>query len=89
MKLRGEFVVRQIMNDTVAVPVGQTAKEFNGMILLNDVSKVLWEALTRGATTEEITDTITEQFAVSQEDANADILEFLDKLRNLQLLEET
>lgn len=89
MKLRGEFVVRQIMNDTVAVPVGQTAKEFNGMILLNDVSKVLWEALTSGATTEEITDTITEQFAVSQEDANADILEFLDKLRNLQLLEET
>ena len=89
MKLRGKFVVRQVMNNTVAVPVGQAAREFNGMILLNDVSKVLWESLERGATTEEMTDTITEQFSVSRDEANADIIEFLDKLRELQLLEET
>lgn len=76
------------MNDTVAVPVGQTARDFNGMILLNDVSKVLWEALSRGATAEEMTDTVTQLFAVSREEATADILEFLDKLRSLQLLEE-
>lgn len=81
-------MVRQIMNDTVAVPVGQTARDFNGMILLNDVSKVLWEALSRGSTAEEITKTVTDLFAVSQEEAAADILEFLDKLRSLQLLEE-
>ena len=37
MKLRGEFVVRKIMDNTVAVPVGQTALQLNGMILLNDV----------------------------------------------------
>lgn len=89
MKLRGEFVVRQIMNEIVAVPVGNTAREFNGMILLNDVSKVLWESLSRGATVEEMTDTVTEQFAVSREEAIADIMEFLDKLRSVQLLEET
>lgn len=82
-------MVRQIMNDVVAVPVGQTARAFNGMILLNDVSKVLWEALSRGTTVEEMTDTVTEQFAVSREEATADILEFLDKLRSTQLLEET
>lgn len=89
MKLRGEFVVRQIMNEIVAVPVGNTAREFNGMILLNAVSKVLWERLSRGATVEEMTDTVTEQFAVSREEAITDIMEFLDKLRAIQLLEET
>ena len=76
------------MNDTVAVPVGQTARDFNGMILLNDVSKVLWEALSRGATPEEMTDTVTQLFTVSREEATADIMEFLDKLRRVQLLEE-
>jgi hypothetical protein len=79
---------RQIMNDVVAVPVGQTAREFNGMILLNEVSKVLWETLSLGTTLEKLTDAITEQFAVSREEATADILEFLDRLRNAQLLEE-
>ena len=89
MRLQGEFVVRQIMNEVVAVPVGRTALTFNGMIFLNDVSKVLWEHLSRGTSVEEMTLALTEQFAVSQMEAAADILEFLDQLRSIQLLEET
>ena len=88
MKLRGEFVLRQVMNELVVVPVGSTAREFNGMILLNDVSRVLWEALTEGATLEALTQAVTDQFAVSQEEARADILEFLEQLRRTGLLEE-
>ena len=88
MKLKGEFVVRQVMDDVVAVPVGQTAREFGGMILLNDVSKVLWECLTEGTTTEELATAVTDRVEVSRETAEADILEFLDRLRSAQLLEE-
>ena len=39
MKLSGEFVVRQVADTIVAVPVGQTALRLNGMIMLNEVSK--------------------------------------------------
>ena len=88
MKLGGEFVVRQIMDDTVAVPVGRTALAFNGMILLNDVSKVIWECLTQGTEPEQIVTALTDHFEVSAEEARTDVLEFLDKLRNMQLLEE-
>ena len=88
MKLQGEFVVRRIMNDVVAVPVGRTTQAFNGMILLNDVSQVIWESLTQGCTVDQLSDAVTERFDVSREEATADILEFLDKLRAAQLLEE-
>lgn len=88
MKLRGEFVLRQVMNELVVVPVGSTAREFNGMILLNDVSRVLWEALAKGTTPEALTQAVTDQFDVSQEEARADILEFLEQLRRTGLLEE-
>ena len=88
MKLHGEFVVRQVMDQVVAVPVGQAALEFNGMILLNDVSKLIWDCLTRGTTLECAVTAVTDAFEVSREEAEADILEFLDKLRKLQLLEE-
>ena len=81
-------MLRQVMNELVVVPVGATAREFNGMILLNDVSRVLWEALTVGTTPEEMTKAITEQFAVTAEEASADILEFIEQLRRTGLLEE-
>ena len=88
MKLRGEFVVRQVMEHVVAIPVGSTALQINGMIMLNDVSKVIWESLKEDTTVEKITLAVTERFAVSDGEARTDVLEFLDKLRQAQLLEE-
>ena len=88
MKLGGEFVVRRIMDDIVAVPVGQTALRLHGMIMLNDVSKVIWELLEQGTDQDSIVAAITDAFAVEADEARADILEFCDKLRQLQLLEE-
>ncbi len=88
MKLRGEFVVRQVMDNTVAIPVGQTALLMHGMILLNDVSKIIWERLEQGASQEDIVIAVTDAFEVSSDEARTDISEFCDKLRKLQLLED-
>ena len=88
MKLRGEFVIHQVMDCVAAIPVGSTALQFNGMILLNDVSKVIWEALSEGSTLEKITAAVTDQFEVSTQEAEADILEFIEKLRATQLQDE-
>ena len=88
MKLHGEFVVRQVMDNIVAIPVGQTALQLNGMILLNDVSKIIWDCLERGTNLEDAVKAVTDAFDVSADEAQADITEFCDKLRELQLLEE-
>lgn len=88
MKLHGEFVVRQVMDNIVAIPVGQTALQLNGMILLNDVSKIIWDCLERGTNLEDAVKAVTDAFDVCADEAQADITEFCDKLRELQLLEE-
>lgn len=88
MKLYGEFIVRQVMDNIVAIPVGQTALRFNGMIMLNDVSKIIWECLAQETDIDSIVNAVTDAFEVSAEEAHADIAEFCDKLRKLQLLEE-
>lgn len=88
MKLHGEFVIRKVMDQTVAIPVGQTALRLNGMILLNDVSKVIWECLEKGTTLAHTVTAVTDAFEVSPDEARTDILEFCEKLRKLQLLEE-
>ena len=88
MKLRGEFVVRQVMDNIVAIPVGQTALRLNGMILLNDVSKIIWDCLEQGTNLESAVKAVTDAFDVSADEARTDILEFCGKLSKLQLLEE-
>ena len=88
MKLCGEFIVRQVMDDIVAIPVGQTALRLDGMILLNDVSKVIWDCLEQGTDLDSIVKAVTDAFDVSADEAQTDILEFCGKLSKLQLLEE-
>ena len=88
MRLCGEFVVRQVMDNIVAIPVGQTALRLNGMILLNDVSRIIWDCLEMGTDLERAVKAVTDGFEVSAEEAQADVLEFCEKLRKLQLLEE-
>lgn len=88
MKLRGEFVIRQVMDSIVAIPVGSTALQLNGMILLNDVSNVIWQCLEKQTDVAAIVAAVTGEFNVTAAVAEADILEFLDSLRNAQLLEE-
>lgn len=88
MRLRGEFVVRKVMDNTVVIPVGQTALKLSGMILLNDVSQVIWQCLEQDAELEMIVKAVTDAFDVSDQEARLDILEFLDKLRNIQLLDD-
>ena len=88
MKLQGEFVVRQVMDHVVAIPVGSTALQLNGMIMLNDVSNIIWDCLTAETSVETITQAVTQHFEVSEEEAKADVVEFLDKLRQLKLLDE-
>lgn len=88
MKLRGEFVVRQVLDDIVAIPVGESALQLSGIILLNDVSRVIWQCLEQETTPEEIVRAVTDAFEVDPQEAQADILEFLDKLRGAKLLQE-
>lgn len=88
MKLCGKYIVRKVMDDIVAIPVGQTVLRRNDMILLNDVSKIIWDCLERGADVENIVSAVTDAFDVSAHEARTDIVEFCSQLRNLQLLED-
>lgn len=86
MKIRGEFITRQILDDTVVLPVGNTAIEFNNMIMLNSVSLVIWQCLEKDVSFDDILKAVTDNFEVSQEQAVADISEFLDGMRSYNLL---
>lgn len=86
MKLQGEFIVREAVGQVLAIPVGETALKMNGMILLNEVSRVIWQCLETDTTEEAIVNTLTEQFEVTHQEAAQDTKDFLQKLRSANLL---
>lgn len=88
MKLKGKFILRNIMGEAIAIPVGDALLNFNGMIGLNAVGEVIWEGLQEEKPREEILQAILDRFDVSPEEAEADLEDFLHRLRQCDLLED-
>ena len=86
LKLDKEYVLRQIGDDYVIVPVGKAALDFNGMITVNETGAFLWEELVKGTNKGELLRTLMDNYEVTQEEAERDIDEFLDVLYKNNIL---
>ena len=45
MKIVKEFILREIAGETILVPTGTAAQEFNGMLSMTDTARFIWEHL--------------------------------------------
>lgn len=88
MKIKGDFIRREVAGEILLVPVGQTALEFNGMITMDDTADLIWQLLTKGASREQILESILNQFEIDEETASKDLDEFLTTMKTDGFLEE-
>ena len=88
MKLKGTFVLRQIMGEALAIPTGDALLNFNGMICLNEVGEEIWKGLQAEKSREEILRGILDEFDVTPEEAAADLDGFLRMLKENDFLED-
>lgn len=79
-KLKNGFMIREIGNQIMAVPVGKQTSEIHGMIALSESAKLLWEVLQNGATVEELADVLMENYEVERSVAVADVEKFIKLL---------
>lgn len=80
MKQKENFVLRQVADMWVVLPLGQATLDFNGMLTLNESGVLLWNALAQECDRESLIDVLTAEYAVSREMARADVDAFLNKL---------
>lgn len=85
MKLKENFMLRQVAGTWVVMPVGAAALDFNGMLTLNETGAFLWQALQDG---KDPVDALLAEYDVSREQAAADVEEFLESLRKAGCLED-
>ena len=80
MKLKEDFVLRQVADTWVVLPLGSATMNFNGMLTLNDSGVLLWRALEQGVGREALVDALTTEYEVSRQQALVDVDEFLNRL---------
>ena len=86
MKLKLEFVLREIAGDLLLIPAGKTALDLNGMLTLNEVGADIWKLLPEVGTEDELVARLLEDYDVDEETLRADVSEFLDTLRGLGIV---
>ena len=58
MKIKSDFMLREVAGYYVVVPVGSGALDFNGVINLNESGATLWKAMENDITEEGLVDVL-------------------------------
>lgn len=80
MKLKENFVLRQVADNWVALPMGPEALDFTGILSLNESGAMLWRCLEAGGDLETLADALTAEYSIDRATALADAQEFIQKL---------
>ena len=86
MKIKKELIKREIAGETILVPVGKTVFDSNGLFALNEVGGFLWDLLPQAKTEEALLEAVLAEYDVSAQEAAKDIAEFLNKLRQMEII---
>lgn len=87
MQIKKGFKLRRI-DDLFVVIAGAAARDFHGMITLNESGAFLWEKLTSAITVDELVDALCAEYGIDREVAQADVEKFLTIAREQDLLDE-
>lgn len=87
MKVKNNFILREVSNQYIVVPVGNTATEFNGIINLNESGAFLWQQLKDEISFDSLKINFMNKYEIDEKTALRDMEIFLKKLQEEGLLE--
>lgn len=89
MRIVPGFIVRQIADQTLAIPTGESARALSGLVALNESGQFLFELLQTPRTEDQLVEAMLEAYEVDEASARADVADFLQILRQSRLLDES
>ena len=80
MKIRSGFILREVLGSPMVVATGDAARNFHGMIKLNETAGFILRCLQDGLTEPQIAAKLAEVYDVSPERAAADVAALLRQM---------
>ena len=88
MKIKRGFILRNVANTHIVVPVSQNILNYKGMLSLNETGAFLWTVLEKGIDRAGLLAALLEEYEVPREVAEADMDEFLARVEAIGALEQ-
>lgn len=89
MRIKKDFTIQKVGNSWIAVAVGETSKNFHGMVRLNETGAFLWKKLAECDITEdELVDAMLAEYEVDRETAARDAHTLVEQFRKYGILDE-
>lgn len=88
MKIKSGFILRQIADSWVAVPIGSMAGKVQGLISLNDTAAEIWKILEEDHTEEEVVELLARGYDEKPETLVRSVREFTEELARQDILEK-
>ena len=86
MIIKKNLIKREIAGDVILVPVGQSVIESNGLYALNELGSFIWDMLADVECTDDIVKAVLSEYEIDEETARNDIHDFLNKMKELQII---
>ena len=74
MRINKDFTIQKVGGSFVAVPVGETSKNFHGMVRLNESAAFIWnQMIDRDCNEDDLVKALLSEYEVSEDVARADV----------------
>ncbi|HWP98640.1 MAG TPA: PqqD family protein [Syntrophomonadaceae bacterium] len=87
MKIRDGFMLREIADTWMVMPIGANAAEFKSMLKLNETAAFIWKKLQNNITKEELVSMVLSEYDIDDLTANSDVEEIVALFDKKGLLE--
>lgn len=88
MKVSKEFILREIADEYILVPIGEMAATFNGLITVNEIGALIFNLLLNNKSVDEIVTKILSEYDVDEQTAREDVNEFIGYLKEKHIIVE-
>ena len=86
MKLKQDFVLREVAGEYIIIPVSALDDAFKGIMTLNETGAFIWKAIEAGKEKEEIIESLLEEYEVDKDHASRNVDDFCEQLEKLGIL---
>lgn len=86
MKISEGFVLKNIADSFVVVPVGENLVDFSAMITINETGAFIWNQLEKGTDIDSIVSSMCAEYDIDEDSARIDAMEFIKILEENKVI---
>lgn len=87
MKIKEGYMLREAAGETVVVPFGEEALNFQGIISLNETGAFLWKQLEQGCEQDTLVQALLDEYEIDADTAGNDVKSFVEKVKKAGVMD--